>query len=329
LRTPASKSHETTPIQEARDVRQTDAPRPAALRRWLPITLVALVLLAACASAGSSPGAHAPLAEEPAGAPAPAGDAADEDGGTARQGTDAFAAPIEQRIIKTGEITIQVENVGEALGSVRALALDLGGYVGGSQAGTLDDAATLTLRIPADRFEDALVRLHQIDGEVLAEATREEDVTSQIVDLEARIANLRASEESYRTLLDRAERIEDVLAVQTRLDQVRGEIEQLTAQLENVSGQADLSTLTVTLTPQAAPASVQTRAWDPGAELSEALASLVGIGQGLASAVIWFVVVWVPVLLVLTIVAGLVWRGVVELRRRLPPPAAVQEPPAG
>lgn len=311
-------------------MRRTDAPRPAALRRWLPIILGAVVLLSACASAGSSPGVFAPVAEEaPIGAPAPAGDATDEDGGTARERTDALAALIEQRIIKTGEMTIQVENVGAALGSVRALALELGGYVGGSQAGTLDDAATLTLRIPADRFEDALVRLHEIDGDVLAEATREEDVTTQIVDLEARIANLRASEESYRTLLDRAERIEDVLAVQTRLDQVRGEIEQLAAQLENVTGQAELSTLTVTLTPNAQPVSAQTKAWDPGAELSEAVASLVGIGQALASAVIWFVVVWLPVLLVLTFIALLAWRGVLELRRRLPPAPVAQEPPAG
>jgi hypothetical protein len=308
-------------------VQRTDTSRPAVIRRWLPIALGIIVLLSACAAGGSSPQAFAPVTDEQAaGAPAPAGEAG-EGGGTAREGTDAFAAPIEQRIIKTGEITIQVEDVGAALGTVRALALELGGYVGGSQAGTLDDAATLTLRIPADRFEDALVRLHEIDGDVLAEATREEDVTSQIVDLEARIANLRASEESYRTLLDRAERIEDVLAVQTRLDQVRGEIEQLTAQLEFVSGQAELSTLAVTLTPQAAPVSVQTKAWDPGAELSEAIASLVGIGQGLASAVIWFAVVWLPVLLVIAVLGLLAYRGLVELRRRLPP-GPVQQPPA-
>lgn len=163
---------------------------------------------------------------------------------------------------------------------------------------------------------------------MISEATREQDVTSQIVDLEARIANLEASEASYRLLLERAERIDDVLAVQARLDEVRGQIEQLKAQLENVTGQADLSTLTVTLIPRAQPIDVQSEAWDPGAELGRAIASLVGIGQGLASGLIWFVVVWVPVLLILALLAMLALRGVLEVRRRTPS-ASTTEPPVG
>jgi len=236
------------------------------------------------------------------------------------------ALPAEQRIIKTGEVAIEVETVSTALARVRALAIELGGYVGDSQAGTLDQSATLTLRIPANRFGDALVQLHELEGEVIAEATREQDVTSQIVDLEARIANLEASEASYRLLLDRAERIEDVLAVQSRLDEVRGQIEQLKAQLENVAGQADLSTLTVTLIPRAQPIDAQSQSWDPGAELNKALASLVGMGQGIANGLIWFVIVWVPILLILAVLALVALRGVLELRRRLPVAAAGEKP---
>src|SRR5690606_2317851 len=102
------------------------------------------------------------------------------------------------------------------------------------------------------------------------------DVTGQIVDLEARIENLRASEASYRELLARAERVEDILAVQARLDQVRGEIERLVAQLEALEGQADLSTLTVTLVPRPEPVETQAATWDPKAQLDQALAALVG-----------------------------------------------------
>jgi hypothetical protein len=260
------------------------------------------------------------------GEPAP-----DVDGGAAEQpaergvtGTDdggapPLAAPIEQRIVKTGEITLEVEQVGEALGRVRALAVELGGYVGGSQAGTLDDRASLTIRIPAAAFDEAIARLHEMDAEVVAEATREQDVTGQVVDLEARIDNLRASETSYRELVARAERVEDILAVQSRLDEVRGQIEQLTAQLEAIEGQASLSTLTITLVPKAAPIVEQTEAWNPGAQLDRALASLVGIGQGLLDGAIWFAVVWLPILLVLAAIVLVALRGVLEVRRRLPP----------
>jgi hypothetical protein len=249
-------------------------------------------------------------------------------GGNNSDGSQPLAALAERQIIKTGEITIQVSNVANTLGRVRAMALELGGYVGGSQAGTLEDAATLTLRIPAARFDDALAGLHGLDAKVVAEATRESDVSSQIVDLEARIANLEASESSYRALLDRAQKVEDILAVQSRLDQVRGEIEQLKAQHKDISGQADLATLTVTLTPVAAPIKQQAETWDLGAQLSEAIATLVSIGQGLASALIVFVVVWVPVLLVLGIIALLLLRGILEARRRFPI-VVPQEPPAG
>jgi len=236
------------------------------------------------------------------------------------------ALPAEQRVVKTGEISIEVERVATALARVRALAVELGGYVGDSQAGTLDQSATLTLRIPANRFGDALIALHDLDGDVISEATRELDVTSQIVDLEARIANLEASEASYRLLLERAERIDDILAVQSRLDEVRGQIEQLKAQLENVTGQADLSTLTVSLIPRAQPIETQSENWDPGAELDRALASLVGMGQGIATGLIWFVIVWVPILLILAVLALVALRGVLEVRRRVPAAAAGDGP---
>jgi hypothetical protein len=283
------------------------------------LVLVALVL-AACSAAG------------PAAEPRPAsgdGDVAVEPGAPSRvDGRDQAdsadepfggqGSPIDRSIVKTGEITVEVPNVASALGQVRAMAVDLGGYVGGSQAGTLDERATLTLRIPSHRFDDALDRLHQLDGQVLAEATREEDVTGAIVDLEARIQNLQASEAQYRLLLERAEKIDDILNVQTRLDQVRGQIEQLQAQLKQLSGQADLATLTVSVVPQPQPVQATAAGWDPGATLKEALGALLAVGQGLVTALIWFGVVWLPILLVLAIIAMLVLRGLIEVRRRAP-----------
>jgi hypothetical protein len=295
--------------------------------RW-PIALALLLLIVvvvACSSQASLQAADAGGASAPAAARDAAGLGAGEEppaseattGGGPASG-EGNAAPIEQRIIKTGEVSVEVADVQAAVGRVRAFVLELGGYVGGSQAGSGDQGATLTLRVPAARFDEALDRLRDLDGEVVAEATRESDVTRQVIDLGARIANLEASEASYRVLLERAERIEDVLAVQTRLDGVRGEIEQLNAQLQEIEGDADLSTLTVSLIPTAEPVAEQAEAWNLGSEVQGALAALVGIGQGLLNLVIWFGIVWLPVLLVLTILALLALRAVLEVRRRLP-----------
>lgn len=291
-------------------------------------SLLLTLIIAGCGGAASQAG-DGMQGGDGMGVPAPSFAAADGEDAAGAPGEETttgggpvsgegYAAPIEQRIIKTGEVSVEVADVPAAVGRVRAFVLELGGYVGGSQAGSNDQGATLTLRVPAANFDAALERLRGLDGEVIAEATRESDVTRQIVDLGARIANLEASEASYRVLLERAERIDDVLAVQSRLDGVRGEIEQLEAQLQEIEGDADLSTLTVSLIPVAQPVTEVTTAWDVGREFNAALASLVGIGQGLLNGLIWFGIVWLPVLLVLSILAMLALRGVLEVRRRLP-----------
>jgi hypothetical protein len=295
----------------------------------LPAVILVLILAACGQSAMRDVGADLGDAGG-----VPAGEARDDgaedpDAGEGSAGEKGNFAPIEQRIVKTGEITLEVENVAETLGRVRALVAELNGYVGGSQAGTLEESATLTVRIPATAFDTALARLHELDAEVIAEATREQDVTGQVVDLAARIENLAASEASYRELVARAEEIEDILAVQSRLDAVRGEIEQLQAQLDALEGQADLSTLTITLIPRAEPIAEQSETWDPGGQLDRALAALVGLGQGLADALIWFVVVWLPVLLILALLVLVALRGVLEVRRRLPASAAPASAGAG
>jgi hypothetical protein len=88
-----------------------------------------------------------------------------------------------------------------------------------------------------------------------------------------------------------------------------------------VTGQADLSTLTVTIVPAAAPVAAQTEEWDPGAQVADAVAALLGVGQAIMTALIWLAVVILPIVLVIGLVAFLLMRAGVELRRRVPPPA--------
>jgi predicted small secreted protein len=305
------------------------SPRQSRKRSLIILSLLALVLaLAACGATsaqfqnvgedlkggGTVPGVQPAGGRDLGGAPAP-GPVTGEDG-------KSLASLADQKIIKTGEISVEVPDVTAALVRVRAMAVELGGYVGGSQAGTKDQTATLTLRIPADRFDDAIARLHKLDGDVIVEATNEQDVTSAVVDLEARITNLQASEVQYRALLAKAVKIEDILAVQTRLDDVRGQIEQLQAQHKELAGLADLSTLTVTLVPSAL--QQQAGSWDPGKTVADAFAALVGVAQGVGNGAIWFAIVWLPALIGLGIVVLILWRLTPGLRGRLR-----REPKAG
>ena len=279
-------------------------------RRLAILSLLIVAFIVAACGAASGPGAPQDVGDDLGGGGAPGPGGGTDGGGAGEQ-----PALADQRIIKTGEIGIEVPDVTLALARVRAMARDLGGYVGGSQAGTRDEAATLTLRIPADRFEDALARLHELDGDVVLESTNEQDVTSTVVDLEARIANLQASETQYRSLLSKAVKIEDILAVQTRLDDVRGQIEQLQAQHKEFTGLADLSTLNVTLIPSALQQAAGS--WDPGKTVADAFAALVAVGQGVGNGAIWFVIVWLPALVALGIVVLLAMRLVPGVRSRI------------
>jgi hypothetical protein len=147
-------------------MRRTDTLRGALHARSRLLALIMFVAILAACGQGSSGAAPADL-DASLGRGVVDSEAADEAGaggeeaasGGGPQAPEPNALPAEQRIIKTGEIAIEVDRVATALARVRALAVELGGYVGDSQAGTLDQSATVTLRIPANRFGDALIAL--------------------------------------------------------------------------------------------------------------------------------------------------------------------------
>ncbi|HEY7737539.1 MAG TPA: DUF4349 domain-containing protein [Candidatus Limnocylindria bacterium] len=303
-------------------------PRTALLVLFAVLTL----LLAACSSAGMG---LAPDQEVPAPAEGGGVTGRDLDGNPlvpADDGLDSGGedgGPADRSIIRTGEITVQVDDVATTTGAVRALALELDGFISSSFQGEFEDSATLTMRIPADRFDEAIQAIHDLDGEIKAEATREEDVTAVVIDLEARLENLRAAEEQYRTLLDRATDIDDILAIQNQLFQVRGEIESMQAQLDYYTDQVELATLTVTVTPVPEPVEQVSEDFDPAAIVQEALASLVGLGQQLVEFGIWFVIVGLPALLVIGLIVFVVFRIIRRMNPgRSTPPAPEAEPPA-
>ena len=225
-------------------------------------------------------------------------------------------------VIKTGAVSLEVKDLDEALDAARAAIRALGGYVSGSERTTDGDQprATVSYRIPADRWDDALVALRKLASKVLAEQTQAVEVTGTVLDLDARIDNLRVTERALQAIMDRATKISDVLEVQAQLTQVRGEIEQLSTEKAHLEEQAALSTLMVSYSLPAAPVVVATKDWNPGGEFDQALASLVRMGQAVVAGLIWFGVVWVPLLIVAALLLAIALFVLRRLARRLPKP---------
>jgi hypothetical protein len=289
------------------------------LGRGLVVLLSLAAIVAACGGAASAPGSSAgpgagvggPAATAAPG-PAFSGNEGEEQpggNGSGSGGGDPRPAIGDLLIIKTGNMTLQVAGMDAAIAAATQQIDALGGYASASERyGEGESAyASITFRIPADRWDDALTGLRGLAEKVLDERTGTQDVTDQVVDLGARITNLRATETALQGIMAQATEIKDVLAVQAELTQVRGEIERLTAERGNLEAQAAMSTLTVSFALKTDPILVETQGFEPGTEVEQASASLVGVLQALATAGIWFAIVWVPVLvaLAIAIVAGL------------------------
>jgi Domain of unknown function (DUF4349) len=311
------------------------------IRRATGLVALVTVILILGACAGSS-ASQAPAAEPGelgavgGAVPAPSGAAsaapAAPDGGSGEG--DGVGAPIDDaRIIRTGTIDLEVADVARSLAAARDGIRALGGYIGASETASIDDSpiATVTYRIPVERWEDALDLLRGISGpgtRVVAERTQAVEVTGQIVDLEARIRNLRASESALQAIAAEAIRVSDVLEVQAQLTQVRGEIEQLTAQLVALEDQTAYATLTASFKVPVVAVEIAQQDWDPRAVVDQASADLIDIVQGLTTAGIWFAIVWLPILLVLGAIIGVVAFVVRRLRGSGPAgPATPLAPP--
>jgi hypothetical protein len=330
------------------------------LAPWRRVTLVAVVLglvLSACGSSGAASstgngGNGAAAATAPAagnggnsgngngagngangGATSGNGNEAPEDGG-ATGGGQAAAFQDLVRLVYDGTMSLRVEDLGAAVRAGRDAVLASGGYIAASRQSTEETSATasVTYRIPADRWEETLDTLRGL-GEHVGEEIASTEVTAQIVDLEARIRNLRVHETGVQRLADEATSFEDVLNGQERLARVRQEIEQLDAQLANLDNRADLGTLTVTYGTEvvavAKAAEAVKASWDGPGEVGRATETLVGMLQSVASIGIWVGIVVLPgvaILLAIALAVRLVMRRTRLLERVVVQPASSIDP---
>jgi hypothetical protein len=191
--------------------------------------------------------------------------------------------PSERKIIKNGSLSLVVKNVESALLTVSTITNSVGGFVESSSVNEYEtyraypEAAApsakhgyATIRVPSENFDGAMASLKGLAVRVENEQSNSSDVSAQYVDLEAQLKNYRAEEEQYQEIMERAEKIEDVLQVAVRLSDVRGRIERTQGQLNLLSRQVSMSTINVSLTPEANPIQA-TEDWRPMSVLKESL----------------------------------------------------------
>ncbi|RZS59681.1 uncharacterized protein DUF4349 [Microcella putealis] len=311
-----------------------DAPRTLPRRRFAAtsasVIAVALLALSGCSAANeSSSDAGGGFVGQPApdmpvnngGASGGDGDFGGEEG--------APTAPGDGRsVITTGWMYVTVDDPLEAAADAARIAERAGGRVDGRTEYAPNDndagGAELVLRIPSDDLQPTIDELKEL-GELEELSLSANDVTREVQDLDARITALDASLTRLLALLEQAENIDDLIALEATVSDRQGQLESLEAQRRSLGEQVALSTLTLTLgSEDVAPPS------DPDSFVD-------GLRQGwdalvaFASGALVIAGVLLPWLLVLAVIGGIVWLSVRAARRRRgqrAPAEAGAQPPA-
>jgi hypothetical protein len=254
------------------------------------------------------------------------------------QGGDATQANPEQPddgvqrvILRNATLQIVVEDTEATIGEISGLAEGMGGWVVTANTNTVQrngipyTDGNITVRVPAEQLDSVIETIRAGAFEVTSQNVTGQDVTEEYVDLSSRLGNLKATEEQLQLIMDDAFTVADVLAVQTELTRVRGDIEVIEGRLRYFDQAAAFSSVTVTIRQRVESIGVvEVEGWNPLRTAADAFGNLVVLGQNFVDGVIVLLIIGVPfaIALVLAVwVLRVLWR-------RLRPRRVVQAAPS-
>lgn len=226
-------------------------------------------------------------------------------------------------VIKDASLSIVVEDPGSTMQAISNLAEDLGGYVVTSnlyrtqtENGLEVPQANITLRVPAEKLDQALEVIKTGAGQVLRENVSGQDVTQEYTDLNSRLTNLERAEEQLANIMDQAKDTEDVLSVYNRLVEIREQIEVIKGQMQYYERSAAMSSLSVNIQANEAVQPLKIGNWQPVGVAKKAIQALINTLKTLANMLIWIGLYILPVAVILFFPARWLWKGIKTLNER-------------
>ncbi|MCE7005567.1 DUF4349 domain-containing protein [Kibdelosporangium philippinense] len=214
---------------------------------FISVAGAALLLgLSACSSSGdfgeaTSGNAAVPDKANPAGG-----------GGVAKEAAPAQppASVQERQLVQTARVEMAVDVIFDAVSGARAIATTNGGFTGQEESRL--DRASITLRIPVDKFDPALRQLDEL-GDITLQHKQAEDVTEQVVDLDSRLRTQRESVARIQALLAKATSVSEIAQIESELTRRQSDLESLQGRRDALGSKAALSTVTVQFALKSAP----------------------------------------------------------------------------
>lgn len=248
-------------------------------------------------------GGSPPVVEMPAAEAPEAAVASDAYSGVAPQ-----AQAQERLVIENADLAIVVRDPKAKMAEVSALANQFGGFVVSSNLyqsytsfGKEVPEATIVIRVPAERLDEALNRIKEDAVDIQYENRSGQDVTSQYVDLQAQLKAKQAAEAKLLEIMDQAVRAEDVLAIYLQVQTVQTEIEQLKGQIKYLEESAAMSAISVRLIAEESTQPIEIGPWTPEGAAKDAIQDLIIFFQNFVDLLIRFVLLTLPALILIAI----------------------------
>ncbi|GAB4572883.1 MAG: hypothetical protein Fur0017_25530 [Anaerolineales bacterium] len=305
------------------------------MKRLLPysLVLIAAIILGACAVGG----ARSPM-EEPAAEPyydiAPAPTmmmpyaeeriAQDADIPGSGGSGNVNAAQTQRLVIQNADLSIVVSDVELRMNAISKMAVDMGGFVVSSnlyQGYTSDytpvPEASLTIRVPAEKLDEALELIKKDAVEVQNETRSGSDVTAEYVDLKSRLKTYEAAEKELTKLMESAQDTDEVVNIFNQLMYYREQIELVKGQIKYYEEAAALSAVSVRLVAEDKIKPVTIGKWEPKGVALEAIQDLLDFWKDFVDFMIRFIIYTLPVLVTIGIPLYLAFLGLRWVFRKM------------
>ena len=153
-------------------------------------------------------------------------------------------AEYERKLIRTGNVTLEVKTVSDAEEKISAWAKSLGGYI--TNANTWENGAGFTVRVPASRFDDAMAQTGEF-GRVTNRSVSSQDVSDNYYDLQSRLQTKYILRDKLTGYLNQAKDIKDLLEIERQLNSVLEDIDSTEGRFKRLTGQIDFSTIYINM----------------------------------------------------------------------------------
>jgi len=166
--------------------------------------------------------------------------------------TSASTLPADKKIIRTGSISLESDDLAKSKNQTVQLVILKKGYIESEDAHAGDNynSISLTIRVPATDFEDFVALLEKGEEKIVSKSIQANDVTAQYVDVESRLKTKRIYLARYQQLALSAKSIKDLLEIEEQIRTIQEEIDSYESTFKVLNNQVSYSTLNVTFSNQ-------------------------------------------------------------------------------